>query len=67
MNALGVLALAVAMATMTFSAATTAAAAPKTLVFACEAEPSQLDPHISNTWNTFRILTHMFESFVART
>ncbi len=44
-----------------------AAAAPqKTLVFACEAEPSQLDPHISNTWNTFRILTHMFESFVVQ-
>jgi len=38
----------------------------KTLIFACEAEPSQLDPHISNTWNTFRIITHMFESFVAQ-
>lgn len=43
-----------------------AAAGQKTVTIALESEPNQLDPHISNTWNTFRILFHIFESFVAQ-
>lgn len=42
-----------------------AAKKPILLTVAVESEPNQLDPHIHNSWNTFRILTHMFESFVA--
>lgn len=41
-------------------------AASNTLIVAIEAEPSQLDPHISGSWNTFRLISHMFESFVAQ-
>lgn len=42
------------------------AASDQTLIVAIEAEPNQLDPHISGSWNTFRIIFHMFESLVAQ-
>jgi len=42
------------------------AAGDQTLIVAIEAEPSQLDPHISGSWNTFRIIFHMFEGLVAQ-
>lgn len=54
-------------AAITFAQAPQAAAGQmKTVTIALESEPNQLDPHISNTWNTFRILFHIFESFVAQ-
>ncbi|CCF01110.1 putative peptide/opine/nickel uptake family protein ABC transporter, periplasmic substrate-binding protein (plasmid) [Sinorhizobium fredii HH103] len=58
-----------AVATLTMAAGQpqyAAAANDQTLIVAIEAEPSQLDPHISGSWNTFRIIYHMFESLVAQ-
>lgn len=56
----------IAMATGLALDSYSAQAQEKTLIVAIEAEPSQLDPHISGSWNTFRILSHIFESFVAQ-
>jgi peptide/nickel transport system substrate-binding protein len=36
-----------------------------TVAIAIEANLSRLDPHASTTWNTFRVLMHVFEGFVA--
>jgi peptide/nickel transport system substrate-binding protein len=36
-----------------------------TLVIAVEADLARLDPHISSTWNTFKVLSHVYEGFVA--
>ncbi|MFO1035297.1 MAG: ABC transporter substrate-binding protein [Geminicoccaceae bacterium] len=36
-----------------------------TLVVAVEADLARLDPHISGTWNTFKVLSHVYEGFVA--
>ena len=36
-----------------------------TVVIAIEANLSRLDPHASTTWNTFRVIMHIFEGFVA--
>jgi peptide/nickel transport system substrate-binding protein len=35
-----------------------------TIVIAAEADFSRMDPHTSGTWNTFKIIRHIFESFV---
>src|SRR4051794_32947178 len=35
-----------------------------TIVIAAEADFSRMDPHTSGTWNTFKIIRHVFESFV---
>src|SRR5436190_4511600 len=35
-----------------------------TIVIAAEADFSRMDPHTSGTWNTFKIVRHIFESFV---
>lgn len=43
-----------------------AQATPKdTVAIAIEANLSRMDPHASTTWNTFRVLMHVFEGFVA--
>ena len=46
---------------------TAEAASPRdnTVVIAIEANLARLDPHASTTWNTFRVLMHIFEGFVA--
>lgn len=36
-----------------------------TVAIAIEANLSRMDPHASTTWNTFRVLMHVFEGFVA--
>ncbi len=41
-----------------------AAAAADTIIFAAEADFSRMDPHTSGTWNTFKIIRHVFETFV---
>lgn len=41
-----------------------AAANAETLVIGVEADFSRMDPHTSGTWNTFKIIRHVFESFV---
>lgn len=44
----------------------TAQATPKdTVAIAIEANLSRMDPHASTTWNTFRVIMHVFEGFVA--
>lgn len=35
-----------------------------TIVFAVESDFSRLDPHASRTWNTFKVVRHIFETFV---
>lgn len=42
----------------------TAGAAGNTVVFAVESDFSRLDPHASRTWNTFKVIRHIFETFV---
>lgn len=43
-----------------------AQATPKdTVAIAIEANLSRIDPHASTTWNTFRVIMHVFEGFVA--
>lgn len=44
--------------------ATPAFAEGNTVVFAVESDFSRLDPHASRTWNTFKVVRHIFESFV---
>ncbi|WP_372966328.1 ABC transporter substrate-binding protein [Marinobacter sp.] len=62
-------ALAAAIAVSSLSLApeqANAQATPKdTVAIAIEANLSRLDPHASTTWNTFRVLMHVFEGFVA--
>jgi peptide/nickel transport system substrate-binding protein len=41
------------------------AADKDTVVIGVEADLARLDPHISGTWNTFKVLSHIYESFVA--
>jgi len=41
-----------------------ASAAGGTIVFAVESDFSRLDPHASRTWNTFKTVRHIFETFV---
>ena len=41
------------------------AADKDTIVIGVEADLARLDPHISGTWNTFKVLSHIYESFVA--
>jgi peptide/nickel transport system substrate-binding protein len=36
-----------------------------TIVIGVEADLARLDPHISGTWNTFKVLSHIYEGFVA--
>jgi peptide/nickel transport system substrate-binding protein len=36
-----------------------------TVAIAIEANLSRMDPHASTTWNTFRVIMHVFEGFVA--
>ncbi|GAA3953097.1 ABC transporter substrate-binding protein [Allohahella marinimesophila] len=42
-----------------------ASARDNTVAIAIEANMARLDPHASTTWNTFRVLMHIFEGFVA--
>lgn len=44
--------------------ATTPALAETTLVVAVEADFSRMDPAASRTWNTFKVVRHIFEGFV---
>ncbi|MFT4133655.1 ABC transporter substrate-binding protein [Labrys sp. (in: a-proteobacteria)] len=39
-------------------------AAGNTITFAVESDFSRLDPHASRTWNTFKVVRHLFETFV---
>jgi len=59
---------AVALAAAGLNAITSAgarAADADTLVIDVEADLARLDPHISGTWNTFKVLSHIYEGFVA--
>jgi peptide/nickel transport system substrate-binding protein len=42
------------------------AADQKTLILAVEGDPSRLDPHTNSLWLTYRVVYHMFESFVGQ-
>jgi len=41
-----------------------ALAAESTIVVAVESDFGRMDPHASGTWNTFKVLRHIFEGFV---
>lgn len=56
-----VTALSLSIGTM---AAIPAWAGDTTIVFAVESDFSRMDPHASRTWNTFKVVRHIFESFV---
>ena len=61
---LAALAFAFAAGVATFSGALPASAAGNNIVFAVESDFSRLDPHASRTWNTFKVIRHIFETFV---
>ena len=42
------------------------AAEQKTLILAVEGDPSRLDPHTNALWLTYRVVFHLFESFVSQ-
>lgn len=60
-----VMALASALAATTPLSRLARAADNDTIVIAVEADLARLDPHISGTWNTFKVLSHVYEGFVA--
>lgn len=59
-----VVALAFAIGGIGTMKASPAFAEGNTIVFAVESDFSRLDPHASRTWNTFKVVRHIFESFV---
>jgi peptide/nickel transport system substrate-binding protein len=57
------LAIAALAAASALSTAQTAQA--QTITLGIEAHVGRLDPHASTSWNTFRVILHMYEGFVA--
>lgn len=59
--AIGVAAFALALSGLFFG---NEARAESTIVVAVESDFSRMDPQASGTWNTFKVLRHIFEGFV---
>lgn len=59
----GVMAAALIAGTCAALQAPPAFAAGNTITIAVESDFSRLDPHASRTWNTFKVVRHLFETF----
>lgn len=61
----GLIPLSLAVGSFSMPATEVGAQEENSVAIAIEADLSRLDPHASTTWNTFRVLMHIFEGFVA--